>query len=60
VLIGVALDAERWRAKFDACLLTDDEYALGPQAWARLPDPFPAWDLDAEDHEGDDEGQIVH
>lgn len=60
VLIGVALDAERWRAKLDACLLTDDEYALGPQAWARLPDPFPAWDLDAEDHEGDDEGQIVH
>ena len=60
VLIGVALDAQRWRAQFDACLLTDDEYALGPQAWASLPDPFPAWDLDAEDHEGDDEGQIVH
>ncbi|RDU98513.1 GTP-binding protein [Trinickia dinghuensis] len=60
VLIGVALDAERWRAKFDACLLTDEEYALGPQGWARMPDPFPAWDLDADDHEGDDEGQIVH
>ncbi|MGN6231277.1 MAG: GTP-binding protein [Trinickia sp.] len=60
VLIGVSLDAERWRAKFDACLLTDDEYALGPQGWATLADPFPAWDLDADDHEGDDEGQIVH
>ena len=60
VLIGVALDAERWRAKLDACLLTDEEYALGPQGWRGMPDPFPAWDLDASDHEGDDEGQIVH
>jgi len=60
VLIGVALDAERWRAKFDACLLTDDEYALGPLEWASMADPFPEWDLDADDHEGDDEGQIVH
>ena len=60
VLIGVGLDAGHWRAKLDACLLTDDEYALGPQGWARLSDPFPAWDLDADDHEGDDEGQIVH
>lgn len=60
VLIGIGLDAEAWRAKFDACLLTDEEYALGPQGWASLSDPFPAWDMDADDHEGDDEGQIVH
>lgn len=60
VLIGVGLDAEHWRAKLDACLLTDDEYAAGPQGWARLSDPFPVWDLDADDHEGDEEGQIVH
>ncbi len=60
VLIGVALDAQRWREKFDACLLTDEEYALGPQGWQRMADPFPAWDLDADDHDGDDEGQIVH
>ena len=25
VLIGVDLDADAWQAKFDACLLTDDE-----------------------------------
>ncbi|MBU6487698.1 MAG: GTP-binding protein [Burkholderiales bacterium] len=60
VLIGVALDAQRWRDKFDACLLTDEEYALGPQGWMHMADPFPAWDLDADDHGGDDEGQIVH
>ena len=60
VLIGVALDARHWREQFDACLLTDEEYALGPQGWQRMADPFPAWDLDADDHDGDDEGQIVH
>jgi G3E family GTPase len=60
VLIGIGLDADSWRAKFDACLLTDDEYALGPRGWAAMSDPFPAWDMDADDHEGDDEGQIVH
>jgi G3E family GTPase len=60
VMIGVGLDATLWRAKLDACLLTDEEYALGSAAWARLPDPFPAWDLDAEDHEPGGDAQIVH
>jgi G3E family GTPase len=60
VLIGIGLDGEAWRARLDACLLTDEEYALGPRGWQALPDPFPDWDLDADDHEGDDEGQIVH
>ena len=30
-------------AALDAALLTDEEYALGPDAWAELPDPFGAW-----------------
>lgn len=65
VLIGVGLDAQLWRAKLDACLLTDEEYASGPQAWQRMADPFPDWDLDADDHEGEGDdhggqGQIVH
>ncbi|HEX3381837.1 MAG TPA: GTP-binding protein [Paraburkholderia sp.] len=53
VLIGVDIDPAAWRAKFDACLLTDDEYALGPQAWQQFPDPFPAWDFDDDDHDHD-------
>ena len=60
VLIGVGLDADSWRAKLDACLLTDEEHALGPHGWQHMPDPFPEWDLGDHDHEGDDEGQIVH
>jgi G3E family GTPase len=46
VMIGVNLDESAWRAKFDACLLTDAELAGGPAGWQRLDDPFPAWDMD--------------
>ncbi len=28
----------------DAALLTEEEVSGGPQAWAALPDPLPAWD----------------
>jgi hypothetical protein len=55
-------------------LLTDEEYAQGPQAWEKLADPFPAWDFDEDDHDHDHEhghdhhdhdhdhghGEIVH
>ncbi|WP_233832967.1 GTP-binding protein [Paraburkholderia sp. ZP32-5] len=53
VLIGVDIDPALWRAKFDACLVTDAEYALGPQGWQQLTDPFPAWDFDEDDHDHD-------
>ncbi|SMG37441.1 zinc metallochaperone GTPase ZigA [Paraburkholderia susongensis] len=59
VLIGVDIDPELWRAKFDACLLTDDEYARGPLAWQQFDDPFPAWDFDEHDHD-DDHGHDHH
>jgi G3E family GTPase len=53
VLIGLNLDPAAWRDRFDACLLTDDEWALGPDAWQRFADPFPAWDIDEHDHDHD-------
>jgi G3E family GTPase len=59
VMIGVDLDATYWRAKLDGCLLSDGEYALGPSAWARFTDPFPTWDLSAEEEEHGT-GQIIH
>ncbi|KVM64207.1 cobalamin biosynthesis protein CobW [Burkholderia gladioli] len=58
VLIGIGLDAAQWRAKFDACLLDDAEYAAGVEAWRALPDPFPSWDLD--EHDDHDDEEIVH
>jgi hypothetical protein len=51
----VGIDAALWSAKFDACLLTDDEYAVGPQGWQQFADPFPAWDFD-DDHDHDHDG----
>ncbi|MDP9645643.1 GTP-binding protein [Paraburkholderia caledonica] len=58
VMIGVGIDPALWSAKFDACLLTDAEYALGPQGWQQFADPFPAWDFDEDDHDhhGHDHG----
>lgn len=43
VIIGSHMDRDALRAQFDACLLTDEEFARGPNAWQKLPDPFPAW-----------------
>ncbi|MGY6252580.1 GTP-binding protein [Paraburkholderia caledonica] len=56
VMIGVGIDPALWSAKFDACLLTDAEYALGPQGWQQFADPFPAWDFDGDDHDHDHHG----
>jgi G3E family GTPase len=49
VFIGIGMDEPALRARLDACLLTDAEWAAGPAAWARLPDPFPRWALAGED-----------
>ncbi len=42
-IIGVGLDETAARAALDACLLTDDEMAMGPMAWQNFPDTFPTW-----------------
>jgi G3E family GTPase len=41
--IGVELDESELRAKLDSALLTEKEQAGGPEAWAKLNDPFPDW-----------------
>jgi G3E family GTPase len=43
VLIGIELPERAIRAELDRCLLRDDEFADGPESWARHPDPFPRW-----------------
>ncbi|MBC3206051.1 GTP-binding protein [Pseudomonas sp. SWRI111] len=47
VFIGQNIDFARLSAELDECLLTDDEMALGVDAWRLLPDPFGAWDEEA-------------
>ncbi|WP_342651186.1 zinc metallochaperone GTPase ZigA [Pseudomonas sp. REB1044] len=43
VLIGMGMDEPALRASFDACLLTDEEMALGPKGWMKLANPLPGW-----------------
>lgn len=43
VLIGMEMDEAALRARFDACLLTDEEMAQGPEGWMKLTNPFPGW-----------------
>jgi G3E family GTPase len=40
VLIGIKMDKEWLTAALDECLLTDEEMALGAEAWAAWPDPY--------------------
>lgn len=51
VVIGMGMDEAFLRARLDECLLTDEEMALGREAWRQLPDPFPHWAF-ADDVEG--------
>ena len=44
VLIGIDMDEASLRAQLDRCLLSDEELAEGPEAWARYTDPFPSWE----------------
>jgi G3E family GTPase len=53
VLIGRNMDRERLIQGFDACLLTDAEMAQGTAAWAAYTDPFPAWEVAADDELAD-------
>ncbi|WP_449430504.1 zinc metallochaperone GTPase ZigA [Pseudomonas putida] len=47
VFIGQDIDFARLSTELDACLLTDQEMALGPLAWLRLADPFGPWHEEA-------------
>ncbi|PPK37263.1 4-hydroxytetrahydrobiopterin dehydratase [Pseudomonas laurylsulfatiphila] len=43
VFIGQNIDFTQLTAELDACLLTDEEMALGVEGWRLLPDPFGPW-----------------
>ncbi|KZN65212.1 hypothetical protein N473_01170 [Pseudoalteromonas luteoviolacea CPMOR-1] len=44
VFIGQKLDKQAIIDALNACLLTEEEMALGMQLWSTLPDPFPEWE----------------
>jgi G3E family GTPase len=45
VFIGRRMDRDLIEERLDACLLTDEEYAGGPERWEFMADPFPAWEM---------------
>jgi len=45
VFIGIDMNEAELRAQFDACLLTDQEMAQGPQIWTTWHNPFPGWEV---------------
>jgi G3E family GTPase len=51
VMIGQNLDEAALRRDLDACLLSQDEYAAGPDAWLTLEDPLGPWQPESDDGE---------
>ncbi len=45
VIIGIDMNKDDIIAKFDECLLTDQEMSLGKDEWLKFSDPFPLWSL---------------
>ena len=43
VFIGIGMDPVQMRAKLEATLITEAEFAGGPKQWARFEDPLPSW-----------------
>ncbi|MDY7103240.1 MAG: GTP-binding protein [Actinomycetota bacterium] len=51
VFIGIELDRDAITAALDEAVLTADEIAAGPDAWATFRDPLPPWEIpDEHDH----------
>ncbi len=49
VFIGQNLDQEHVTGVLKTCLLTDEEYELGPGSWEHFQDPMPTIELEEED-----------
>lgn len=49
VFIGQGLDQQTVERYLDSCLLTDLEFAQGPDAWANFDDPFPPIEVETEE-----------
>ncbi|MEN1679675.1 MAG: GTP-binding protein [Planctomycetota bacterium] len=49
VFIGIGMDEIAIYDSLQECLLTDEEFAGGVEAWAQLEDPFPAWNANLDE-----------
>ena len=60
VLIGRNIDEGRIRECLDEALLTEEEFAAGPESWASFADPLPSWQPDEPAFEFDEEAERLH
>ena len=60
VVIGHDLDEADFRRRLDRCLLTDEEFAAGPDAWSRYEDPIHEWELADYSHDHDHDHDSPH
>ena len=51
VFIGTEIDKALIKTKLEACLLSDDEYEKGPDAWQYYTDPIHPWEAVEEEEE---------
>lgn len=49
VFIGIGMDEIELYDSLQSCLLTDEEFSAGIDAWQGFPDPFPKWNLTVDD-----------
>ena len=49
VFIGIGMDEIDIYDSLQECLLTDEEFAMGAEAWQQFPDPFPAWNISVDE-----------
>jgi G3E family GTPase len=52
-IMALGLDRNTLQSQLDACSLTDEEMAEGPESWNNFADPFPSWSNHAHDHHHD-------
>jgi G3E family GTPase len=52
-IIGFKLREMELRRELKACLLSDEEFNAGPEAWATYDDPLPDWNLIEDDLDDD-------
>ena len=53
-LMALEVNRPTLQSQLDACLLTDQEMADGPDGWKNFDDPFPSWSSNAHHHHDHD------
>lgn len=56
VIIGIRMNHDEVRNALNAALLTDEEFAAGPEVWEEYEDPFDFFPYEDEDEAASDEG----